>query len=399
MGATHDTTQTRARLEDAVRAGGDAQLERLREWVHLESPTGDPGSVTAVVDALVDAWAPLGGAATRHDSTAGPHLVVDLPGEARVDAGAGDAPSPVLLVAHSDTVWPVGTLGGRVPWSIDGDRLAGPGVFDMKGGLAALDGALRALDVLGLPRVPVRVVVTADEEVGSPTAREVLQTAAQGCRGALGLEPPHPDGALKVGRFGSTRLRLEAQGRAAHAALDLASGVSAVEELVDQLVAVRGVVGRALAAAPGAVLYNPGTIGGGGRTNVVADHAWADLGLRFADGATEDTVLAELAALAPGREGATLAWRTLASRPAWQASPADHAWHAALVARGARTGVAVPEARLALGAADTNVLGRAGVPSIDGLGPRGGGAHAEHEHVRLSSLAERTLLLAALLAA
>lgn len=390
---------TAAHLVATALAHRDEQVDRLRGWVHHETPSGDAAAVATFVDVLAARWVELGGVATTHPSPAGPHLVVDLPGTPPTGTPPppdADAPaeSPVLLVTHSDTVWPVGTIAGRVPWTRDGDRLAGPGVYDMKGGLAVIDGALTILRQLGVGHRPVRVVATADEEVGSPTARDVLLDAARGCRGALGFEPPHPDGAVKLGRYGSTRLRLTVTGRAAHAALDLASGVSAIEELVDQLVAARAV---AHDAGP-AVLYNPGTIGGGGRTNVVADAAWADLGLRFADPVAESTVLAALRALPARRADAALAWTTLASRPAWQGCDADRAWHTELVTAGAASGMDVPSARPALGAADTNVLGATGVPCLDGFGPRGGGAHAEHEHISLDSLTERTTLLAALLA-
>jgi glutamate carboxypeptidase len=237
----------------------------------------------------------------------------------------------------------------------------------------------------------VRLVVVADEEVGSPTGREVVTAEADGAVAALGLESPHPDGALKSGRLGSTRVRLEVTGRAAHAALDPEAGVSAVDELVDQLIAVRGVV----AEEPG-VLCNVGTIAGGGRTNVVPDRAAADIGLRFADADTQDRVLSALTGLTAVRSGAEVVTRVLTSRPAWPQRDGD------LLAQVVSAGEAVGQriiARPAAGAADTNSTGAAGIPTLDGFGPRGAGAHAAHEQIVIASLAERIALLASVLAA
>ncbi|REJ07501.1 M20 family peptidase [Microbacterium bovistercoris] len=328
-------------------------------------------------------WADAGARVRLVESDAGPHLV------AEVD-GAGD---PLLLVGHTDTVWPRGTLDGTVPWALDGDVVRGPGVYDMKSGLVVMIAAIERLR--DRPHRAVRAVLVCDEEIGSPTSQGLLRECAAGVAGAIGFESPHPDGAMKVGRRGSTRLCVRVRGRAAHAALDPEAGISAIDELVDQLVAIRGIVNDP--ALGSEVLCNVGTISGGGRANVVPAEAEAEIGLRFVDGATEDRVLGALHALTPVREGAVVETIVRSRRPAWSRSDADEGLLALVAAAGARIGQAVG-GRPADGAGDANLLGSLGIPTIDGFGPRGGGAHAVTEHASLSSLTERIDLLEAVLA-
>ncbi|HEY0117351.1 MAG TPA: M20/M25/M40 family metallo-hydrolase, partial [Cellulomonas sp.] len=249
-----------------------------------------------------------------------------------------------------------------------------------------------AIAATGAPARPSRLLVTPDEEIGSPTGGALVVQQTEGAGYALGFEPPHPDGSLKTSRMGSTRWRVSVAGRASHAALDPGAGISAIDELVDQLLAL-----RALADAHPEVLVNVGVLAGGGRTNVVPDAAHADVGLRFLDGATEDAFLARLAALAPVRAGAVVTPEVITRRPAWGPSTATDELLAAVAVAGGLVGQRVT-GRAASGAADTNLTGAAGLVSLDGFGPLGGGAHAATEHVVLSSLAPRAALLAATLA-
>jgi glutamate carboxypeptidase len=234
-------------------------------------------------------------------------------------------------------------------------------------------------------------VVTADEEVGSPSARELVTAESAGVVAAFGLEPPHPNGDLKTARRGSSRVRIEVTGREAHAALDRGAGISAIDELVDQLTAVRSLV-----AGYDDVLCNVGTITGGGRTNVVPGTASAELGFRFVDPGTERAVLESVGALQPVRPGAEVRVSVLSSRPAWQPSDSGDELLAAVAAAGRSIGQQVGGA-VAAGAADTNLTGWLGVPSLDGFGPLGKGAHAIHEQVVSASLPDRAALVAAVL--
>jgi glutamate carboxypeptidase len=370
----------------AARARAERDVQRLLVYAGHETPTGDAAALDGFARVLLEDAAALGASGQRFALPNGDAVLIEHPGR-----GSGRGLAPALVLAHHDTVHPVGSLAGAVPLRRDGELLLGPGVYDMKGGLVIALAALELLAELGLDHRPVRLAVTPDEEVGSPTSSALVVEQARGVAFALGLEPPHPDGALKTSRRGSTRVRLAVTGRAAHAAVDPGLGISATGELVDQLLAV-----RTLIAGYPDVLLNVGTLAGGGRTNVVAAHASADLGLRFVTLPTERDVLARLAVLEPVRRGAVVEVSVLSSRPAWgPAAPATD-----LLADVARAGASVGQSvtgRAADGAADTNLTGAAGVASLDGFGPLGGGAHAVTEHVVLASIPERVALLAAVL--
>ncbi|WP_433159933.1 M20/M25/M40 family metallo-hydrolase [Kribbella sp. CA-247076] len=358
-------------------------IERLREYAEHETPTGAVDALNAFADRLVLRYGELGGTARRVPAPTGDHVVADFPGRG---PRAGDA--PLLFLGHHDTVWPIGQLE-QMPWREEDGVIHGPGVFDMKGGLVVLETALE--QVADQDHRPVRVIVTADEEVGSPSARELVTAESAGVVAAFGLEPPHPNGDLKTSRRGSTRVRIEVTGREAHAALDTSSGVSAIDELVDQLIAV-----RALVSEYDEVLCNVGTIAGGGRTNVVPGRASAELGFRFVDPETERAVLDAVTGLQAAREHAVLNIQVISSRPAWQTSAAVDELLAKVASAGRSVGQKVGGAA-ASGAADTNLTGWLGVPTLDGLGPLGKGAHAVHEQVIAATLAERVALVAAII--
>lgn len=373
-------------MQQAAAGWAGRMLARLREYVEHETPTGDPDALNAFADRLVARYTELGATAERVPSATGDHVVANLPGR-----GPRAAEAPLLFLAHHDTVWPLGQLDGPMPWREQDGVVHGPGVFDMKGGLVVLETALELVAELGLDHRPVRIVVVADEEVGSPTARELVTAQAAGVIAACGLESPHPNGDLKTARRGSSRVRIEVTGREAHAALDPGAGVSAIDELVDQLTAVRELV-----ASYDDVLCNVGTIAGGGRTNVVPGAASADLGFRFVDPGTERDVLAAVGALEPVRPGAELRIDVLSNRPAWQPSDEGAALLAAVVEAALSVGLEIGGAAAA-GAADTNLTGWLGVPSLDGFGPLGKGAHATHEQIVTATLPARAALLTAVI--
>jgi glutamate carboxypeptidase len=372
-------------LEDAARGRLPGDVDRLERYVRRETPTGDAAAIDALADVLVADARALGFAGGRvptADPATGDAVVLDLPGRGRRGQDA-----PALLLAHLDTVHPVGTVAVRRA----GDVLHGPGTYDMKAGLVVALAAATLLRDEGLDHRPVRLVVTPDEEVGSAASADLVLAAADDAAYALGLEAPGAHGGLKTARRGSTRIRLRVTGRAAHAAVDPGAGVSATDELVDQLLAAR----RYLAGHP-SVLANVGTVQGGTRTNVVAEHARADLGLRFVTGASERAVLRHLTDPRPVRAGADVTAEVLSRRPAWEPGAASARLLAAVAAAGARIGQDVTGAP-APGAADTNLTAAAGLPTLDGFGPSGGGAHAATEHVRLGTIATRAALLATVL--
>jgi glutamate carboxypeptidase len=383
-------------------------LERLESYVLQETPTGDRAELVSFVEKLAARYTELGAESVIHPVDGGAHLVADLPGR-----GAGADTPPILLIGHSDTVWARGTLAEEVPWTNDGVRITGPGVYDMKSGLVVIEEALELLRSTGIDHRPVRIIVTADEEIGSPSSSDLLRSTAVGCTDAIGFESPHPNGDLKCGRLGSTRLKLTITGIPAHAALDPDKGVSATEEIVDQLLAVREIAARATERAATrddtTVLYNLGSIEAPGLANVVSDGASAVLGFRFSDPEIEGEVLGEIEALQVIRAGATLTVERLSYRPAWKARAADKQLAGLIAQCAAEAPISPddPEATAAglpvscspaAGAADTNLLGSTGIAVVDGFGPRGGGAHARSEHIIVASLWERIPLLAEVIA-
>jgi glutamate carboxypeptidase len=340
-------------------------IDTLRQLVEHESPTGATSELRDVLIGL------LSGAGAEAEPD-GEHIVARL--------GKGADPH-VLVLGHFDTVWPIGTLA-EMPFSVNDDRATGPGVFDMKGGLVSL---LHALDLIRgqASHRPVGIVLTADEELGSPDGARLVAAQADGAAAVYALEPPLRGGMLKVGRRGVARVRLTVRGREAHAALNATAGISAIDELIDHLAALR---------RPG---VNVGTLAGGTRANVVAGAATAEVGLRFATPDDEAAIFAVLGRLAPIRDGAVVQVEVLSRRPAWEPSASQAlADHVRAVAQdlGETIGAGVSP-----GAGDANLTGALGIPTVDGLGPRGRGAHSRDETVVLSSIPARGELLARLL--
>lgn len=357
-------------------------LELLAELTALDAPSGDADALAAPADLLAGRLADLGGDVVRHAAPAGDHL------EARFRAVGG---APLVVLGHYDTVWPRGTAAAR-PLRAERRVVYGPGVFDMRGGIAASLTALRLLRGLGLPEREVAVLLTADEETGSRTSADLVRALGREAAAVLVPEPPLPGGVLKTARKGVADYRLAVRGRAAHAGIDPERGVSAVHELAELVARLER------SARPDAgTTINVGRIGGGVRLNVVADTAWAEVEYRFASEAEHTRVEAELSALTPMREGVSITVEPLGARPPLErTAPIAAAFERAReLAR--PLGVELREGTTG-GASDANFLGPLGVAVLDGLGPDGGGAHALDEHVRTDSLEERIALLALLIA-
>jgi glutamate carboxypeptidase len=350
-----------------------ALLDLLRELVEIESPTYSPG-VRRVADVCARELKALGG---HPRFLEGDHLVADLDGDG----------APLLLVGHTDTVWREGTLA-TMPFRVDGDRAYGPGVYDMKGCVVLL---LEALRVAGDDRRAVKVFLTADEEMGSRTARPHLEREAQGCAAAFVVEPPGASGNLKTSRKGLGRFRLTVTGRPAHAGTHRREGVSAVEELAHQVLALHDLNddGRG-------VSVNVGVVRGGTSENVVAAEAQADIDVRVSRYEDRERMEAALAALQPRLAGATLSIGGGWTRPPLEPSPGAERLFERAREHGRTLGLEL-EAESSGGGSDGNLVGAVGVPVLDGLGAEGGGAHAPNEHVLLPTIGVRAELLARLL--
>lgn len=379
-----------------------AMTDLLGELVALESPTTDKDAVDRLGRRLSEELRARGATLTVDEQeTAGNHLVArwapaatlpsparGLPAELRRDFVAGDG---ILVLCHMDTVWDLGTCAQR-PCRTEDGRLYGPGAYDMKGGiviaLTAVAG-LRALD--RRPALPVTLLITSDEERGSRTSRELIEREAARSRVVLCLEPALSTGALKTFRKGTGLYRVTALGRAAHAGADHENGVNAIEELALQIVTI-----QRLTAYHRGTTVNVGLVSGGTRTNVVPERAECWVDLRVTTREEGERMHARLLDLRPNLPGAQVSVTGGLNRPPMERNARMLATFAHACTVAAAHGIELSQGKSG-GGSDANFTAALGIPTLDGLGAVGNGAHAVDEHVILSSLPERAALLAALL--
>jgi glutamate carboxypeptidase len=374
----------RSRLVAAMEARTGAILADTEALVRCESPSSVPDAVARSADLV----AALG---QRHLGTAPERIVLD--GCHHLRWRLGDAPpsafpggTRVLVLAHHDTVWPLGSLGTH-PFSVTGGVLRGPGCFDMKAGLVL---ALHALAELGVPG-GVTLLVTGDEELGSPSSRALIEAEAAGCAAALVLEASADGGALKTARKGVSRYRVRAVGRAAHAGLEPERGVNATVELAHQVLAVAGLADPAAGTTVTPTAMSSGTV-----ANTVPAAGSFEVDVRMWDSAEQARVHAAMSSLLPAVPDAVLEISGGPNRPPLAAASSAGLFALASAVAG-ELGLAPPGSAAVGGASDGNFTAGAGVPTLDGLGAVGGGAHADHEHVLVGALPGRAALLAALI--
>ena len=360
----------------------DWAVETIDALARLESPTADKRAVDECGQELRRRLAAMGGRGEQllREQT-GDHLLVEF----------GSGTRQVLILGHFDTVWPVGQIG-RMPIKSENGRLYGPGVFDMKGGIAIGMLATRALCEVGPPlRRRVVMLWTADEEQGSVSSREVIAEQARRSDAVLVLEPSGPGGALKTSRKGCGEHELVVKGRSAHAGVDPAKGASAVHELARQIVAL-----EALQDLERGISVNVGVIGGGTRPNVVAEQASAIIDVRaptLADASRVDEVLRTLRARA---DGVSIHIRGGFERPPLERSSSVARLYELARAVAADLGRELGEGSTG-GGSDGNLTAALGVPTLDGLGAVGEGPHALHEHIEIDAIPWRAALVAGLL--
>lgn len=363
----------------------DAMLALLIELAQAESPSDDAAAQAGPQAILERELTELGFAVTRQAGRqTGGCLLAQRP--------SADADRPhQLLIGHSDTVWPLGTLH-NMPIHVADGRLYGPGVFDMKGGLVQMLYALRALRALGLaPTAEPIVLINSDEEISSIASRDLIAETARGVARALVFEPAlGPTGKLKTRRKGVARYDIAIAGRAAHAGLDPERGVSAVLELAHVIQAC-----FALNDAAAGVSVNVGMVEGGVRSNIIAPSARAVVEVRADTQAAMATAEAALRGLQPRLPGAQVCVGAPIGRPPLEATPANRALWETARAVGRLMDLELEEGS-AGGGSDGNFTS-AYTATLDGLGPVGDGAHAAHEHVVIAGLAERSALAAALM--
>lgn len=355
----------------------DALVGSLRRLVECESPSSDHAAVARSADVVAALGEELLGVPPER-------IVLDGVTHLRWRFGAD---TRVLVVTHHDTVWPIGTLA-RLPFAVSDGLLTGPGCFDMKAGLAMAFHAIASLD----ERDGVTLLVTGDEELGSPSSRDLIEDTARGARGALVLEASADGGALKIERKGVSLYRVEVEGLAAHAGLEPEKGVNATVELAHQVLAVAGLADTALGTS-----VTPTVAAAGSTTNTVPAHAAVSVDVRARTAVEQERVDAALRALRPVTPGAVVRIVGGINRPPLEAAASADLFTRAQ-AIGTRLGLPPFDGVAVGGASDGNFTAGIGVPTLDGLGAVGGGAHAEHEHVVVSELAPRTRLVAELIA-
>ncbi|MEI6669016.1 MAG: M20 family metallopeptidase [Acidobacteriota bacterium] len=358
-------------------------VDTIESLVRLESPTGDKAAVDACGREVGRLVAAAGG------------LVRMLPRECAGDhvlAEFGSGARQVLMLGHFDTVWPIGELARR-PLRRDGDRLFGPGIFDMKAGIVLALLAVRALqDSASGVQGRLVVLLTSDEETGSADSRTLIQEQARHSEAVLVLEPPLPGGALKTARKGCGEFYLRVKGRPAHAGIEPERGISAIRELARQIVALDAIQD----AASGTTL-SVGVIRGGTRGNVIPEEAEAVIDVRVASMDEAARVARAMQGLRPQIAGATLTVTGGIDRPPFERTPAVEELLLLAQEEARSLGRTLGEGSTG-GASDGNLTAALNVPTLDGLGAIGAGAHSLDECVEMSELPWRAALLAGLIA-
>lgn len=370
-------------IRSSVSERHQATLDLLKQVVEFESPTNEKAAVDRLIDFLEAQMIQRGGRVER--------LAQDEYGDLLVGRfGSGDQ-RPLLVMTHVDTVWPLGTIE-RLPWRIEGNKVHGPGIFDMKVSAAMMFTALDILNEHGLANRPITWIVNTEEEIGSPVSRPVLEQLARESEYVLCLEPPvPPHGSLKTQRKGVGMFNLKVTGKASHAGADHEAGVSAIEELARQIQWL-----HSLTDYEAGTTLNVGVVQGGTKRNVVAASAEALVDLRVTTLAEADRIVPLILNSTASVEGATVEITGEINRPPMERTDAIVALFQRAQEIGKTIGLDLTEASTG-GGSDGNFTAAIGVPTLDGLGCNGDGGHADHEHIELDKLDDRTALITALL--
>jgi glutamate carboxypeptidase len=360
--------------------------ETVRQLVEIESPSDSKQAVDRLSSMLAGRFENLGGHAKFHRvQDYGDHLQVDFEGQR--------GGKPVLLLGHIDTVYPLGTLG-QMPCRIADGRLWGPGALDMKSGIALMlhvIGALRSWYNDTLPRA-VAVLLVSDEEVGSSSSRKITENVAKKSAAVLVLEPSYGlQGAVKTARKGVGEYTLKITGKAAHSGLDFEKGQSAVIELAKQIIEFSKLVDLKRG-----LTLNVGVVHGGTRTNVIPAEAKALVDVRVTRMKDAAVIDRKLRSLKPFNRKCKLEIAGGVNRPPMERSQAVVALYKKAVDIAKQLGWKLQEAAVG-GGSDGNFTAALGIPTLDGLGGVGDGAHAAHESIVLSELPKRAVLLAGLI--
>ena len=372
-------------LRYATERQGDI-VALIRQFVECESPSNEPAAVARFTELLVESTREIASATQVSAQNHGPHVRLEFAVPGR-KSGA-----QILMVGHSDTVWPLGTILG-MPFKEEGGRLWGPGVLDMKAGLAFAIYAARALRDLDLPMERRLVLLcVSDEEVGSETSRALTEAEARKSEAVLVLEPGTGlTGKLKTSRKGVGDYEIRVKGRAAHAGVDFAAGASAIVELCRQVEAISG-----FTDLERGITVNPGVIRGGTRTNVIAAEAAAEIDMRVKTLGDADALDRRFRDLRPLDPRCELTITGGLNRPPMERTEQVERLFRKAQAVASDMGLEVEESATG-GGSDGNFTAALGIPTLDGLGAVGEGAHAPNESILVDRMADRTALLAGLI--
>jgi glutamate carboxypeptidase len=374
-------------LLDHYAARREAILQSIRELVERETKSREESRLNEIASFVSGQLREIGGQVKLIPQNGyGTHL------RARFDFGHDRMEHGVLVVGHLDTVWPVGSLE-RLPFRVTPEgRAHGPGIFDMKSGVAILVESLRTIVSQRLAtKRPVTLLLTCDEEIGSRTSRPLIEEDAKNAAAALILEPPISGGVVKTGRKGIGTFTVRALGRAAHAGLDPEKGVNAIVELAHQTLRL-----SALNDYGRGVTVSVGLVEGGSALNVVPACASAKVDVRFWTPEDGENLIAAIRGLTPVTAGAKIEVSGGINRPPMPRSEKNIALYEHARALAAELGFELKD-EVVGGGSDGNFIAAMGVPTLDGLGVDGAGAHAEHEHIVIDDIPRRAALLTRLM--
>jgi glutamate carboxypeptidase len=367
----------------------DVIVSTIRDLVEIESPSDNKTAVDRIAEAVAEKFSRLGGEIRFHRAKDfGSHLQVNF---------GGKSAKPVLLLGHYDTVYPLGTLA-TMPCRVEHNKLTGPGVLDMKSGIALMFHALAALQDWHkqdgeLPR-PVTVLLVSDEEIGSDSSRAITEALAKKAAAVLVLEPSYGfHGAVKTARKGVGEYLVKVTGKASHAGLDFQKGVNAIRELARQIEKI-----SRFTDLKKSLTVNVGVVSGGSRTNVVPADASAQIDVRIARQKDAAGIDKKMRTLRPFNRKCKIEVTGGINRPPMERTAGVAALYAQAAAIARELGWKLGEAAVG-GGSDGNFTAGLGIPTLDGLGGVGDGAHATHEHILISELPRRAALIAGLIEA
>lgn len=356
--------------------------------VETESPSGDKEGSSAIVSLLSSAASSIACVNSVEKITSenfGEHL--------RIRAFADDdSEQGIMILGHTDTVHPRGAIKER-PWRTEGNRVFGPGIFDMKANCAIVLESLRACEALGIrPTSAVTILLTCDEETGSPSGRPLVEAEAKNARMVLVLEPPAADGSVKTARKGTGMFTIQVEGKASHAGLEPEKGVSAVLELARQIIRL-----HEFNDPEDGTTVTVNVVAGGTHSNVIPAEARAEVDMRFSSADAGALVERNVRMLKPFDSRARITVNGGINRPPLERTAKVEGLYAHARTLATLLDFDLGEASVG-GASDGNFVAALGIPVLDGLGVRGDGAHAVHEHIVVDDIAMRGALLAGLIA-